>query len=92
MKKLKGVIKIYDDTAVFHHVENGEEGPPQNISMSKINDVLKKDLNALNIDLLSWENLIPANILHFDSATRNLMFYTEPTFRKLQFDIKDDEE
>lgn len=84
---LKGIIACYDTYTFYHHVENGELGPATNLTHDNIKTIFKTTIKGAKekIMFMKWKSLIPENVLHFDIMNNSIIFYTQPTFRKLFF-------
>lgn len=85
MNKLKAVIAIYDKFSFFHHVEDGELGPANNLTMDSIKHVFLRNLKRKSDMLIGWKGIIPSNVLAFDQLSKSIMFYTEPGYRQMFF-------
>lgn len=85
VNKLKGVIACYNDNAFFHHMKDGNLGPATNLSNESIRLIFKSTLKGKKIQFMKFKNIIPRNVLHFDSMDGSILFYTEPSFKTLYF-------
>lgn len=85
--ELKGIIACYDSYTLFHHVKNGELGPATNLTQENIKTIFKATIKDAKekIVFMKFKSLIPENVLHFDVQDNSIIFYTQPTFKKLYF-------
>lgn len=85
--KLKGVLSIYDNFAMYHDYDdlNGL-GPAKNLTIDTMRLLVKSviDLDK-DISEMSFKNATFHNVISFDSILGDVIFWTEPEMRKLYF-------
>lgn len=85
-QKLNGVIAIYDDTALFHSVEdNGDLSAGKYLQANTLSELFKFLNGNYDFSTYKFSGMVPKNVLKYSTDTGDITFYTEPQRRTMIF-------